>query len=206
MREFDALAFAGEEHSMLAHNVTSSNGVDADLLFRTRPGHPLAPVSQRLARERPCLAHGLDQVLSGAARGVLLVAVVRLQNLRLEAAVERPRGDLGQVDQQIDPQRVVAGEDHGGLARQCLDARALGLGVSGGADHAGHTRRHRLLQQRHGRIVVRKVDHRLNARCPPVVHRQRRIAHIQRHRDLAALLSGNRLNRLPHAPACAIQK
>ena len=84
-------------------------------------------------RGRDDLAH----LQRGAARGVDLVAVVRLDDLDIEADVEGARSLREQLHDDVDADAHVRREDDGQVLRDGADLVLLGVGEAGGAHDGG---------------------------------------------------------------------
>ena len=113
VRQFEALARASEDHGMFPDGVPGADGVHADLVRRSLPGHPLASVHHiRVAIQAAGVAQGLREVFRGSARRVFLKAVVRFDNFDIEALAKRLGGAAGEGEKRVYADRKVRGLQH----------------------------------------------------------------------------------------------
>ena len=221
MGDLDALAGAREQHRVLADDVAAADGGEADGAPVALARVPLAAVDGALAE---VAAEGLGDDLAqpqGSARGgVDLVAVVRLDDLDVAVVAQHARGDLHQLEAQVDAGAHVGGEDHGDVAGGLGDTAALGLVEPRGADDDAPPE---LAAQRHvphGGVGRGEVDEHVEAlgdRPEVVGHRHvhapeaGELARVVAHPRAARTLEGGRQHRVlalgaglddgpPHAP------
>jgi len=139
VRNLDPLARANEEHGVVAHKVAAADRGKADRLLGTRPGMAVAGkdgVLLQIDAESPSdrLAHGQRST----RRRVDLVAMVRLENLHIVGAVEKPCRGFEQLQAHIYPDAHVGGA-HDANPGACLDhLRLLDFIKSCGAQDEGN--------------------------------------------------------------------
>ena len=80
--DLDALAFAGEQYRMIAHDIPASDGVNADL---SPAGRDAMTAIDVIRFRHQGGAHDVRGLQRGAAGGVLLLVVVRLDDLDVAA-------------------------------------------------------------------------------------------------------------------------
>ena len=85
MGERDLLVLAKETHLVHAGDGAAAQRVHADLLGVTRAAHALAAIDGVVACLGLGLDYGVEQQLCGAAGGVDLLVVVRLDDLAVKA-------------------------------------------------------------------------------------------------------------------------
>ncbi len=195
MREFEALAHAGELDEVFADDVAGAD--------------------RGVARRRPALARGLAQRERGARGRVELARVVGLDDVAVPAG-QGARGAFDQVVQHRDAEAEVAGPGQrnargGGIERRLLRLRKAG--------RAGHQRLAALQAQAEDRVEAfgqAEVDGRVELRHAREFAR-RELRHAVDHArfdlardrgdDLAALaFAAQALQRAPHAAVRAVDQ
>ena len=133
---------------MVADDVAAADGVEADFLFGAFAGDAGAAVDgDVLEVPAEALGGGLAEVEGGAGGGILLAAVVALDDFAVVAQSGEGAGGLRDEGvEQVDAEAHVGGEHDGDLARGLRDGGLFGRAEAGGADdprHAGggHLRR-----------------------------------------------------------------
>ena len=146
----------GEDHAVLADHGAAAQAGKADVAGLARAGLAIA-AARRMRREIDAAAfrRRAAEHQRGAGRRVDLLVVMHLEDLDVEAVIERLRHALGQRRQQIDAEAHVAGlHDHGALGG-FPDLRLFVGRMPGGADDmhlAGGQRGKRRARLRNGEI------------------------------------------------------
>src|SRR5207245_1896755 len=126
MRELEPLAERAEAHGVLTDDVSRAQREDADLLRRALARKTLPPVDRRLtelAAER--LGDDLRHPRCGAARRVLLEAMVDLGDLDVVVIAERAGDDRQDLERERHADRHVGRQHDRGAPRQPGDLVAL---------------------------------------------------------------------------------
>src|SRR5690606_39424268 len=98
---------------VVADDVATAQGVDADLGGGAFAGDALAAVAERVAVELALFEDDFEQAVGGAAGGVLFEAVMHLDDLGAVVLAENGGGPAGEGEEQVDADRVVARPDAG---------------------------------------------------------------------------------------------
>ena len=137
--DFDALSGAGEQHGMVADDVSAAYRGEADGGRIALAGDAFAAIHgalRKVASQGFCdhLAHAER----GAGRRVHFVAMVRFDDLDVVAVRQYQRGGLQQLEHQIHAHAHVGREHDADILRRRAELRLLLRVESGGADHHVH--------------------------------------------------------------------
>ncbi len=173
--DLDAFAGAGEQHGVVADDVTAADHREADRAGRTlagdamaRPGGELVEVAPQGARDRPAHAE------RGPRRGIDLVAVVGLDDLDVVAVAQQRGGHLQQAEGHVHAHAHVRREHDADAGGGGLDLAAAGLVEAGGADHHPHAARRAFVQMAQRALGPGEVDQHVGAaECLVEIRRDR---------------------------------
>ena len=101
VRELNAFAVASEKHGVVAHDVAAAHGMDADFATGARADDALTAVNEVVLGAVRGFAEDFGQTDGGAARSVLLLVVVRLDDLHVEIIGEERGGLAGEVEEEV---------------------------------------------------------------------------------------------------------
>ena len=165
MAQHDTLAFAREDHVMLAHDVATAHRSKADVTPGPRPGDAITPRVAHCVQGHaaPC-RRSLAQHQGSARWRIHLHAVMRLDHLDVPVGVQRLGHQPGHPHQQVQSQAHVAGaHDHRVMRGQRNGAQMLCLQPCG-ADHMHGTGLGGQRRKLHRRGWRGEIDHRLRLR------------------------------------------
>mmetsp|Transcript_7003 Transcript_7003/g.12229 ORF Transcript_7003/g.12229 Transcript_7003/m.12229 type:complete len:260 (-) Transcript_7003:16-795(-) len=171
--QHDAFAIGGEDHVMLADDITAPDRREPDIAALAGTGDAVAPAVLHVAQIQPAPARrGLSQHQRGAGGRVDLVAVMRFDHFDVEIRVQSGGHLLGQSHQQVHPEAHVARTHDAGVVGAGVQYFDIGVGQARGADHvhgAGLCRQFRVSDSGFGRG---EIDHclRLDDGLQRIVH------------------------------------
>ena len=129
------LAKAAREEALW---VSSTEGVDGNLSARAFADDAVAAVDGLVIEiDAAALGEGLGQAESGAAGGILLVAVVHLDDFGVVGVIQDLGGATDEAEEEVDAKGEVGGEAEGNLLGGVIDGGTLLGGEAGGAKDVG---------------------------------------------------------------------
>lgn len=133
--EFDAFAWGGEDHRVIADDIATADGVEADFVGGAFADHAVASVADiLLVLEVADIGQDFREFFGGTAGGIFFEAVMHFDDFEVEIGAENFGSFLGEKEEGIDADAVVWGEDDGDLGGGVMDGVDLGIGVTGGTD------------------------------------------------------------------------
>ena len=108
MSNLDALTFTGEDHGVITNNISSADRAKSNRVAISGTSAALAPVNGcflKVSAER-CSNH-FAQAECCARGSIDFVAVMRFDDLHIDAIAKRQRGSLGQLKGQIHTRRKI---------------------------------------------------------------------------------------------------
>jgi hypothetical protein len=139
VRDLDALAGAGEQHRVVAHDVAPADGREADGRRVALAGDAFARVDRALLQvSAQRIGDHLAHLERGARGRIDLVAVVRFDDLDVVAGRKRLGRHFEQLEGDVDADAHV-GRHHDRDVFRCRgDLGLLRVAEAGGADHGLH--------------------------------------------------------------------
>ena len=136
MGELQPLALAEEVDRVLADHVAAPQGQHPNLARRAWADQALASEAAVLAQIAPeGGGHGFGEPERRPRGRVLLVAVMRLEDLHVEALAQRPRRLLDEAEEELDPHRHVGRvQDRNPLRRLAEQSESRLVETGGSAD------------------------------------------------------------------------
>lgn len=136
--EFEAFSGSGEQDGVIANDVASAQGMQADFIFGSGADDSLASVPQGFVRrEIAGLGEDVGEGCGGAAGGVLFVVVVHFDDFEVKVVSQDFRRFACEPEKGVDAGGVVGGPNYGNFVGKGLDGGAVFVGVSSGADDDG---------------------------------------------------------------------
>ena len=138
MRKLDPLARRGEDHAMLADDISAPQSREADLTGLARTGKPVPAPCRHLAECHPASPGGsFAQCQCRARRGICLHAVMHLDDFDIPTGVETVTDALDESRQKGNAEAHIGGKHDWRALRGTADRRFLTFAETGRADHMG---------------------------------------------------------------------
>ena len=202
MGELDAFAFSGEPNEVVAHHVSTPQGMRANLVSRAFADDATPSMGNILGFESSSLAENFEKAFGGATGSILLVPMVRLNNFRVEILSKNFSGDAGKMEEKVDASGIVASPNHGDTGGECSYAFLFRRGVPGGSNDNRFPALGSQLGYASGGIAETEIDYHVAVRD----ERGRIIAQIDGAGDFGISFGGKGGNGLAHPPLGPVQQ
>ena len=157
--EFDAFAWGGEDYGVIADDIATADGVEADFVWGAFADDAVASVADIfLVLEVADIGQDFGEFFGGTAGGIFFEAVMHFDDFEVEIGAENFRSFFSEEEEGIDADAVIWGEDDGDLSGGVMDGVDLGIGVTGGTDDESFLEFDAASEDGFDDGVVREVD------------------------------------------------
>src|SRR5690606_11778930 len=138
MLQFDPLAVAGIQDSMIAHDVPSPHGMDSDFAPGAGAYHAFAAIIRFGGKFYSVAArHGFGESQGGAAGAVFFEVMMGLDDFHVEILAQSPGHHLRDLEHQGYPYAHIGRQDDGYGGRGLFYDAFFAGAEAGGANHMG---------------------------------------------------------------------